>query len=173
MLCNHLFYSALFCYVLFSSALFCSNLLCFVLFCSDLLCFVPFSFVLFCSDLFCTVDSQPNSTVTYLMRISQKHICLKIRITFPLWLTSTLIYFPPLYHKCKYLLRGHSGAITSIVTPFCLPFVSTGCTDTLLASCGLDRRVILWTVPTSDRKPVSLSLKIGRASCRERVSSPV
>ena len=56
--------------------------------------------------------------------------------------------------------------ITSIVTPFCLPFVSTGCTDTLLASCGLDRRVILWTVSASDRKPVT-------ASSPEDTSSPV
>lgn len=60
--------------------------------------------------------------------------------------------------------------ITSIASPVFLPFVSTGCTDTLLASCGLDRRVILWTLSTLDTNSATTS---SLSSITEEGSGPV
>lgn len=50
--------------------------------------------------------------------------------------------------QCRYLLKGHGGRVAAIVWPsFQLPSIDVSATDkggTLIASCGLDRRVLLW-----------------------------
>jgi hypothetical protein len=65
----------------------------------------------------------------------------------------TLLYFPySTYLQCRFILKGHSGRVAAIVCPSLhLSTVNSLGTDmgmgvegTLITSCGLDRRVLLW-----------------------------
>lgn len=102
----------------------------------------------------------------------------------------TLLYFP--YHtlptvQCRFVLKGHSGRVAAIVCPSLhLSAVDSigmdmdmgmGMEGTLIASCGLDRRVLLWDTSHAPRARAASSaesaveIAVGDAIARKIKSS--